>query len=220
MKKKVVIVHTSLVSRDELNQLFAELIPEAEVSNIVDDSLLAEVSANGAVTPGIIGRMCKYFDCAQSLGADLIFNQCSSVGEAAAIAAKTVKVPVLRVDEAMAEEAVRLGSRIGVVATVGSTVAPSCNLVRRKAEAAGKAVEVVPYLVDGALKVLMEEGREKHNQLMRGVVEQCAAECDVVVLAQGSMTVLLPDLAGISKPVLSSPRMGVEKARKLLFPEG
>jgi Asp/Glu/hydantoin racemase len=216
-KKLITIVHTSLVSHQHLNDLFKEIIPEAEIHNIVDDSLLSEISGHGSMTPGIVNRMCKYFDAAASIGSDLIFNQCSSAGEAAAIAAKTVSVPVLRVDEAMAEQAVELGTKIGVVATVSSTVAPSCNLVRSKADAVGKTVEVVPYLVDGAMHVLMKEGREKHNALVKQTVVECAKNCDVVVLAQGSMVVLLPELGDMTKPVLSSPELGVRKARKLLF---
>ena len=216
--KIVTIVHTSLVSHAHLNELFANIIGEAEVHNIVDDSLLKEVSAVGHITPGIIHRMCEYFEAAQSLGSDLIFNQCSSVGEAASIAAKTVKIPMLRVDEAMAEKAAGLGQKIGVVATVASTVAPSCNLVRAKAEALNKKIEVVEYLVDGAMQVLMKEGREKHNALVKQTVLRCAEECDVVVLAQGSMVVLLPELSDIKKPVLSSPELGVRKARTILFP--
>nr|WP_326184585.1 aspartate/glutamate racemase family protein [uncultured Oscillibacter sp.] len=161
--------------------------------------------------------MCKYFDNAQRLGADLVFTQCSSVGDAALIAARTVSVPLLRIDEAMVEKAVSLGKRIGVVATVGSTVTPSCGLIREKAEAAGKEVEIIPYLVDGALNVLMREGNEKHNDLVMDTVKKCAAECDVVVLAQGSMTVLLPRLEGMEKPVFTSPELGVRKAREVLF---
>lgn len=217
--KKITIVHTSLVSHDYLNRLFHEIIPEARIHNIVDDSLLAEVSETGHITPAIVSRMCGYYQAAQQIGSDLIFNQCSSVGEAAAIAAKTVSVPVLRVDEAMAERAVTLGRRIAVVATVASTVEPSCGLVRQKAAAAGADAEVVPYLVDGAMWALINEGQEKHNRLVKDTVLKAAEECDVVVMAQGSMVVLLPELADIRKPVLSSPELGVRKARQLLFPE-
>jgi Asp/Glu/hydantoin racemase len=216
--KKVYIVHTSLVSHAELNALFAELIPEAKVFNIVDDSLLADAMANGGITEKIVGRMCKYYEGAAANGADLIFNQCSSVGEAADIAAKLVAIPVVKVDEAMAEKAVALGKRIAVVATVKSTMKPSCNLVRAKAALAGKSVEVVEYLVDGALDVLMKENnRAKHNALVLAAVKKAEAECDVIVLAQGSMTVLLPELTDIQKPVLTSPRIGVEKARAVLM---
>jgi hypothetical protein len=218
-KKIVTIVHTSLVSHQHLNDLFSKFVPEAEVHNIVDDSLLKEVSAHGAVTPAIVNRLCKYFDAAASIGSDLVFNQCSSVGEAAALAAKTIGVLVLRVDEAMAEKAVEMGNKIGVVATVASTVLPSCNLIKEKAELAKKSVEVIPYLVDGAMHVLMQEGREKHNLLVKEKVLECAKACDVVVLAQGSMVVLLPELTDVVKPVLSSPELGVRKARSILFEE-
>ena len=217
--KKITIIHTSLVSHAHLNKLFAEIIPEAKIHNIVDDSLLAEVSDNGHITPNIVNRMCKYFQSAEQIGSDLIFNQCSSVGEAAAIAAKTVSTPVLRVDEAMGEKAVQLGKRIAVVATVASTVEPSCNLVRQKAAEAGKDCEIVPYLVDGAMWALINEGQETHNKLVKDTVVKAAEECDVIILAQGSMVVLLPELTDIKKPVFSSPELGVRKAREVLFPE-
>lgn len=215
--KKITIVHTSLVSHAYLNQLFHEIIPEAKVQNIVDDSLLAEVSEAGHITPAIVSRMCKYYQIAQETGADLIFNQCSSVGEAAVIAAKTVSVPVLRIDEAMAEQAVMSGRRIAIVATVASTIEPSCNLVRQKAS--GLDTEVVPYLVDGAMWALINEGQEAHNRLVKDTVLKAAEECDAVVLAQGSMVVLLPELTDIRKPVFSSPELGVRKARRMLFPK-
>ena len=215
--KKVYIIHTSLVSHAELNALFAELVPDAKVHNIVDDSLLHDVMQNGGITPKVVSRMCAYVQAAAANGADLIFNQCSSVGEAADIAAKLVSIPVLKVDAAMAEKAVELGTKIGVVATVKSTMRPSCNLVRSKAAEAGKQIDVVEYLVDGALDVLMKEkNREKHNAMVLESVRKAEEECDVVVLAQGSMTVLLPELQDVKKPVLTSPRLGVERARKLL----
>ena len=216
--KKVYIIQTSLVSQVELNALFAELVPEAKVHNLVDDSLLYDVMQHGGITPKVIARMCAYVQAAANNGADLIFNQCSSVGEAADIAAKLVTVPVLKVDSPMAERAVELGTRIGVVATVQSTMQPSCKLIRSKAAEAGKRVEIVDYLVDGALAVLLKENnRAKHNAMVLDSVKRAEAECDVIVLAQGSMTVLLPELADIRKPVLTSPRLGVERARKMLF---
>lgn len=215
--KKIAVIQTSLVSYEELNRLFAEVIPEAKIVNIIDDSLLDEVSKNGRITPCIVSRMCKYFENAQSIGADLIFSQCSSVGEAALLAAQTVSVPLLRIDEAMAEKAVALGGRIGVIASVGSTVEPSCNLIKEKAASTGRQVEIIPCLVDGALDVLMREGRERHNALIMDAVRRCEETCDVIVLAQGSMSALLPCLTAVKKPVLTSPESGVRKARQLLF---
>ena len=67
------------------------------------------------------------------------------------------------------------------------------------------------------MMILIEQGdKERHNAMVLGEVERAARECDVVVLAQGSMTVLLPLLTHIKTPVLSSPRMGIEYLKEVL----
>lgn len=217
MSKKVVIIHTSLVSHAALNNLFKEIMPDVKVHNIVDDSLLDEVKTVGHVTPKIIGRMVEYFKAAESIGADLIFNQCSSVGEAAQIAAKCVNIPMLRIDQPMAEKAVNLGKRIAVVGTVTSTMEPSYHIVQQMAEKHQKQVDVVPYVIDGALDLLMTEGQARHNQFVLEKLKEIQQHFDVIVLAQGSMAVLEPELHQISIPVLTSPRLAVESVKELLF---
>ena len=216
-KKLIAVIHTSFVSVNDLKELFAAKIPEVLVHNIVDDSLLAEVMQNGSVTPSIIRRVCNYAVHAEMIGADLIFNQCSSVGEAVNVARSLVKVPYIKVDEPMAAEAVWLGEHITVVATVASTMRPSTGLVKEAAQKAGKNIKIKECLVDGALDILMKEGnRDKHNQLVLDAIRKIENESDVIVLAQGSMIVLLPLLKDIKVPVLTSPGMGVENARKVL----
>lgn len=213
---KVVLIHTSPVSLNDLKALFKEIVPEVEMVNIIDDSLLDEVKKNGQINPAIISRMCAYVQVAKTLKPDLIFNQCSSVGEAFDIARKQAECKTLKIDEAMAEKAVELGTRIGVVATVASTVKPSCNLVRTKAKEANKDVTVTEYLVDGALDILMSGDVDKHNELVIKAIRKAEAENDVVVLAQGSMTAILPLLGETKKPVLTSPRLAVERVKKEL----
>ncbi|MBQ1386359.1 MAG: Asp/Glu/hydantoin racemase [Erysipelotrichales bacterium] len=213
---RIVMIHTSPVSLNELKALCKEIIPDVEVYNIIDDSLIDQVKKAGHITPDIITRMCGYVQIAKTLNPDLIFNQCSSVGEAFDIARRQANCKTLKIDEAMAEKAVSLGSRIGVVATVASTVAPSTNLVRTKAKEAGKDVTVTEYLVDGAMDILMQGDVKKHNELVIGKIRQAEAENDVVVLAQGSMTAILPLLTETSKPVLTSPRLAIERVKKEL----
>ncbi|GHU02961.1 hypothetical protein FACS1894158_00210 [Betaproteobacteria bacterium] len=215
-RKKVAIIHTSLVIHDILKTLFAEIVPEADIVNIVDDSLLAEVSANGGLTHGVIARIHAYVREADVMGVDLIFCQCSSVGEAFDLAEHSVRTKILKIDTAMAEEAVAQGKSIGVIATVGSTVGPSVRLVENAARRMGKDATVRSYLVDGALATLMSGNREKHDELLYEAVSRAATECDVVVLAQGSMFGMLPKFQNMGRPVLSSPQSGVERARKEL----
>lgn len=215
--KKIVMIHTSPVSLNDLKALATELLPGIELINIIDDSLLEEVKVHNGLTSAIISRMCTYVQVADAMKPDLIFNQCSSVGEAFDIAKKCTAVPTLKIDEAMAEKAVLLGHTVGVIATVASTMKPSCNLVRTKAAQAGRDVEVREYLVAGALDILMKEKNvDKHNALVLAEIKKAERVCDVIVLAQGSMTALLPCLSGCSKPVLSSPRLAMERVKEML----
>ena len=217
MKKSIAIVQTSAVSSAELKALCEEIMPEVTVYQIIDDSLIKEVNANGGPTYGVKRRMYNYFQQAESLGVDAILNQCSSVGEVADAIKPFVSVPVVKVDEAMAEKAVSLGKKIAVVATVPTTVGPSIRLVEQKAKELGKEIEIETHLVKDAMMILIEKGDvETHNKMVLGEVEAAAETCDVVVLAQGSMTVLLPLLGHIQKPVLTSPRLGVERVKEVL----
>jgi Asp/Glu/hydantoin racemase len=215
--KKIVVIHTSLVSIETLKDLFFKLIPEAEIYNIVDDSLLAEVMKKGKVSHAIIERMKNHVASAEILGADVILSQCSSMGPAIDFIANSCKTPIIKIDQAMAEKAVSMGSKIGVVATVRSTMKPSCDLINSVAKREKKEIEITEGIVDGALAILLKEGNQKrHNELVLEKIRLLEESCDVIVLAQGSMIVLLPELKDFKTPILTSPELGVRQIRKVL----
>ena len=215
--KKVVVIHTSTVSLEDLKSLFSEIIPQVEMINIIDDSLLKEVMANGKISPGIVKRICTYAIQAECMGADLILNQCSSVGEVVNIARKMINIPYIKIDEQMAENAVNISNKISLIATVKSTVDPSTNLIKETAKRLGKEVSINKCVCDGALDILMKEKNiEKYNRIVIENIERQARGSDVIVLAQGSMINLLPHLDNIKVPVLTSPRSGVERVARML----
>ena len=217
MKKSVAIVQTSAVSSAELKALCDELMPDVQVYQIIDDSLIKEVNANGGPTYGVKRRLYQYYQQAESLGVDAILNQCSSVGEVADAIRPFISVPIVKIDEAMARKAVSMGKKIAVVATVATTTGPSVRLIENEAKKMGKDVEVELHRVKDAMMIRIEKGDvENHNKMVLHEVETAAENADVVVLAQGSMTVLLPLLGHIQKPVLTSPRLGVEYLKEVL----
>ena len=216
MGKILCIVQTSPVSSGELNQLAKEYLPGVKLIEIIDSSLIDEVVSNGGVTKDVRRRLLTYYGYAEDVGADVIMNQCSSVGEVADLGRQVVGVPIVKVDEPMMERAVSLGSRIALVATVATTVGPSGRLLRSVAERMGKEIEVTEYLEDGAMLALFAGDREKHNQMLLGVIEKAASENDVVVLAQGSMTAILPLIGHIEKPVLTSPKIAFEYLKEFM----
>lgn len=215
-KKPLFIIHTSFVSVEHLNGLFKELAPEVIVRNIVDDSLLPEILSNGGLTKNVIKRICMYAIAAEISGADLVFNQCSSAGEAADIAASMISIPLVKVDEKMSEIACNTGKKIGVLATVKTTLGPTVRLIQKTAQRLNKEVEIVDKLCEGAFDKLISGDKETHNKMVIEAIQKLTKEVDVVVCAQGSMVALLPDLGKTSVPVLTSPRLGVERAIEVL----
>ena len=216
--KKIVLLQTSMVSFTTFNDLFHEMIPEAQISNLVDEDLLNTLNLNKGITTSIIQRISQYCVAAEAAGTDLIFSQCSSTREGVECARKMVRIPIVMVDDGMTETAVAMGTRIGVVATAAATLKPTASALSQVAKNVGKSIEVKTYLADGALDVLMKEkNREKHDALVLDLLKRAEKENDVIVLAQGSMVTLEPYLSQIAVPVLTSPRLGVQKARSILF---
>jgi Asp/Glu/hydantoin racemase len=169
------------------------------------------------VTPEIARRLVRYYLAAQDTGADLIFNTCSSIGDVAIMARSLVAIPLVKIDDAMAAEAVRTGARVGVLATLQTTLAPTVRLVKAQAAAAGRSVSIVEGLAQGAFEALMAKQPEKHDELVTAAAEQVAKQADVIVLAQGSMARMEAALAQrTGKPVLSSPRRGVLEVKETL----
>ncbi len=216
MSRTVYIIHTNQLAGNELTRLFGEWAPEITVRNIIDDSMLPEVLANGCVTPEVLRRYCAYAVQAEEAGADLIFNQCSSVGEAADVARAMVRVPIVKIDERMAQDACQLGSRIGVVATAPSTMGPTTRLIQRTAERLGREVFLIEELRADAFERMLAGDKQGHNELLLGTIRQLFSRVDVVVCAQGSMIALKPELGATPIPVLMSPPIGVRHAIDVL----
>lgn len=217
MTKTIYALHTGPVLVDVLKQLFPEMLPEARLVNIVDDGLLTDVRTAGGLTPALRRRLVGYGLIAEASGADAILNCCSSVGEAADVLASVVKIPVIKIDERMAETAIARGNRIAVVATVATTLDPTERLIQRKAAEASKAVLTTRYLVDSAFDALIAGDAQRHDELVKAEIKRAMQNNDVVVLAQGSMARLVPLVQGTSSmPVLSSPRLGVQALRERL----
>ena len=215
-KRKISIIETTLVPLQSLRELFFEILPEVELVSFVDDSLLKEVINAGGPTPDVIRRYCTYAVEAEIIGSDLIFNQCSSVGEVVDIAQKMVSIPILKTDLPMAKKAVEIGDKIGVVATLKSTLAPTTCLIQKTADEKGKKIKIIPKLCEGAFDLISKGDKEGHNKIIIKTIQELSAKVDVIALAQGSMAVLIPELGDMKIPVLSSPRSGVLWAKEVL----
>jgi aspartate/glutamate racemase len=216
MEKTVVVIHTGPVTIQPLKDQFKEFLPDVRMVNLMDDSLLNDVMKAGYLTEEVKERIYSYMKNAESIGADMILNACSSVGEATDMIKNRIHIPILKIDEAMADQACELGQKIGVLATVKTTLEPTVRLVMKKAKEKNKEITVVEQIAEGAFQALLEGNGEKHDQILTDTITNLMEQVDVIVLAQVSMARLIPSLGKVKIPILSSPRSGVELLKKLL----
>jgi Asp/Glu/hydantoin racemase len=216
--KKIAILHTSFVFvsvEPVITDLIGELLPDAEVMHFVDSDVLATVVREQGISAKSESRMTHLAQAAEAAGADIIFSACSSLGPALDVAARAVSIPVVKIDDAMALKAGTDGTRIGVLATVPTTLGPTSDLIAAQAEKLGRRIEIEQRLCVGAFDVLMSGDRDRHDAMITEQATDLAGSVDMIVLAQASMSRLAPSLAeSTGRPVLTSPRMGVEYLAK------
>jgi Asp/Glu/hydantoin racemase len=216
MINTLAFIHTSPVLAPTFAQLAAELLPGVNVFHMVDESLIKNTISAGSLTKATARRVFRLIESAQEAGAGAALVTCSSIGRAVELARPLIDIPVLRVDEPMALAAVTRGRRIGVAATLRTTLEPTLQLLEDTAERAHKDIATVPCLCEGAFEALLAGQAERHDQLVADALQQLAKEVDVVVLAQASMARVLAERPLNGTPILSSPRLAVESVRQQL----
>ena len=217
-KKTLALIHTSATLVPVFQQLCSHLLPEVNIFNIVDDSLIKDVIKRGELTPHTARRVIDYVGSAESAGADFILVTCSSIGAAVETAATLTNVPVLRVDQPMADLAVNTGTRIGVVATLPTTLGPTSDLVRRRAALAGKEIELTAKLCEGAFEALMSGDTAKHDEMVADALRELSTKVDVILLAQASMARVVDSLSEADKrvPIIASPPQAIKHLASIL----
>ena len=216
----VFLIHTSASMIPVFKTLTTELLPGHQVVNMVDESLLCDIIRDGKCPPLTAKRLANHVLSADEAGADFILVTCSSMGRAVEAASVLSTAPALRVDQPMASKAVSLGSKIGVVATLPSTLAPTVELIRREAAMIGKAITLTDRVVDGAFAAVISGDGATHDKLVGDALRELAKSVDVIVLAQASMARVVDALpaADKPKPILSSPRLAIEHLATLVRP--
>ncbi|MEV0823213.1 aspartate/glutamate racemase family protein [Nonomuraea rubra] len=209
------LVHTSATLVPVFAELCARHLPGVETFNIVDDSLIKNTIAAGRLTPATARRVAGHIGSAEAAGASHILVTCSSIGPAVEAAEPLTGVPVLRVDRPMADRAVALGRRVGVLATLSTTLEPTADLVRRRALSAGAEISLEARLCEGAFEALMSGDAATHDARVAEALSELGGQVDVIVLAQASMA-RVAGTVEVPVPVLASPPLAMEHLAKEL----
>ena len=211
---RIALIHATPLAVEPIREAFASGWPQARITNLLEDSLSVDLAAEGKITDLMIERFVTLARYSERCGANAILYTCSAFGVAIEAARESVGIPVLKPNEAMFEEALESGSRIGLVSTFQPSIPSMIAELEETAARRGQSISVRTHTVPGAMEALQRGNAERHDD----AIAESAAEfagCEVLMLAQFSMA----RAAARIKPrpglrVLTSPLSAVARLKR------
>ena len=224
-KPRIVIIHALQDSQVPIWNAFKSGWPEPEIYNLMDDSLSADLAAEGTLTPAMTQRFLTLARYAASVGpgdrrADAILFSCSAFGPAIEEVKKALPIPVLRPNEAAFEEALGAGRRLGLMVTFAPALPPLKAELESMAAERGLAPEIFTAVAEGALQALQSGRPEEHDRIAAETASRMPP-LDALVLGQFSLARAKPaiEARGV-RPVFTTPASAVAKLKRVLAAGG
>ncbi|MDH3288275.1 MAG: aspartate/glutamate racemase family protein [Betaproteobacteria bacterium] len=215
---RIALIHATPVAMQPIGDAFGQLWPTARITHLLEDSLSADVVAEGRLTRHMIERFVTLTRYAQGCGADAILFTCSAFGVAIEAAAASVPIPVLKPNEAMLEEALAAGKRIGLLATFEPSIPSLKTELEQIAQTKKIALEITTRAVPAALTALHAGCAADHDRLIADAAQEIG-DCDALILGQFSMASAASVIpARPRRTVLTSPNSAVTRLKQLLAP--
>jgi len=213
---RIALIHATAVAMQPIGAAFRRLWPTARVTHLLEDSLAADLAAEGRLTDRMVERFITLARYAHGTGADAILFSCSAFGPAIEAAAASVRIPVLKPNEAMLEEALTAGNRIGLLATFEPSLPALKAELEQMARDRQIALEVTTRAVPAALTALHAGCAADHDRLIADAAQEIG-ECDALILGQFSMASAANAIPARSRrKVLTSPNSAVTRLKELL----
>jgi Asp/Glu/hydantoin racemase len=213
---RIALIHATPVAIEPIVDAFTRLWPEARTVNLLEDSLSADLAADGHLTSSMIDRFVTLARYAHGCGADAILFTCSAFGPAIEAAQAALNIPVLKPNEAMLGEALDAGSRIGLLATFVPSIPALRAELDQMAQRRRMKVEIKTQAIPTALTALHAGRTAEHDRLIAQAANDLGV-CDALILGQFSMAsaaALIPDRPG--RKVLTSPVSAVMQLKRML----
>jgi Asp/Glu/hydantoin racemase len=208
-QKRLVLLHTMPFVMNNisapLEKEFLAAHPDVEIQTMLDTSLLADTMAAGRVTPGTAARLFAHVQAAEQAGAALLLLTCTSLGEGMSHVRRLTSLPTLCITEPLVQEALDLGTRVGIVGTLPTSPAqiiePLLAEARRR-NLGPDDLTIAVEVVEAAFRARGGGDAGEHDRLVSEAVLKLAGEheLDSIVFAQASMSGTVHDDPGI--PVL------------------
>lgn len=212
----VALVHGIHQVIGTMHQLTMQACPGVKIINLLQEGIFLQLMAEG-ITPNVVRQIGEQVILAERAGAAAVLVTGSTFSPAVDVARRLVSIPVLKIDEAMAEIAVDKGERIGLIATEEATVGPSTEILTSTAGALGRLVQIVTAVAPEARLKLKSGAVAEHDALILEKAMDLDGKVDVIILAQASMYSALPAIQrAIKTPAYACPELAAARVRSVL----
>jgi aspartate/glutamate racemase len=217
-KKTLGIIHAVNLTIRAMQPFVEKFIPEVDVVHLCDDTIQRDniLAGVGVIPKRNYFKFAQYAHNLQEAGADMILLACSTFNYAAELARPMIDIPIMQIDRPMMELAVCQGRRIGLLATLATTVPSSERLLRIVAAENKKDIEVVTVLREEAFRAIQTGDAGTHNAVLMEEIDRLSDKVDCIVMAQLSMSALAPHLSATKVPVYDSGTTGFGRVREML----
>lgn len=215
--KKVAIIYTVRPVLATFPELLEEVVGEPlKIFNLLDDFLASDPGETGSFSIDNKNRLFNDLKSCELTGADVIVVTCSTLTPIVQLIRPFIKVPIVAIDDAMTAKAVRIGSRIKVVATAVSTLKPTEAKLQQEARLAGVEIHIDSEDNEVAYAAMKRGDLATHDRLVLSRIAEVKGY-DSIVLAQASMAHLEAEAESLANvPVLSSPRLCCAQVKQIL----
>ena len=125
MIHKITLIHSIHSVIDRLMNEFSNSLPEINIFNILDESLLPEFKAAGGLNNVAYQKVYRMVQSATESGSELILFSCSSISPIACKLEPFFSIPILPVDEKLFREVVKRSNNLVIFGTAISALKAS-----------------------------------------------------------------------------------------------
>ncbi len=213
---KIALISSTRAVFASMDAAFRAVFPEAEVIQILDETLLLLFRQDGGLSERSRRKALEMSLTAQDAGVDGILVTCSTLSPAVDDFRPFLRIPIVKIDEPMLEHVVQSAETIALVASAESVLKSVEPLVQKKASQFGRLVSLRRVILTDLWPLLQKDP----DAFYREVGKACALaakEAQAVVITQVSMApgreYVQPDIKG---QVYAAPEFAVRALRKLL----
>ncbi|HPZ15945.1 MAG TPA: aspartate/glutamate racemase family protein, partial [Sphaerochaeta sp.] len=171
--KQVALVHTVRPVLESFPTLLRQTVEtELKMYNLLDEFLASNPAEIGYFSIANRNRLFNDIKSAELTGADIIVVTCSTLTPTVEMIRPFVSVPIVAIDDAMTEEAVRIAKKIKVVATAMSTLEPTIAKLNKEAQKIGAEITVDAEDNLPAYTAMRSTDMATHDRLVLKMIEE------------------------------------------------